>query len=207
MAKFYGVKKGREIGVFTSWDECKARVDGFSKAAFKSFDNYKDAYFFVYGRYPEDIEGEYEEALEKNLANDEIVAYIDGSYDDSIKRFGYAGLIFHGGEKVEFAHSEDDPDLIGLRNVAGELKAAMYVMDYAKKHNAKSLDIYYDYTGIERWAVKAWKTNTELTKAYAAYAQDVMKIIDIRFIKVKAHSGDKYNEEVDSLARKALTNF
>ncbi len=206
MAKFYGVKKGREIGVFTSWDECKERVDGFSKASFKSFDNYEDAYFFVFDKYPENSKGGDEDISDSEEPRAEIVSYIDGSYDDSIKRFGYAGIIFHKGERIEFAYSEDTPELVGFRNVAGELKAAMYVMDYAKRKNASSLDIYYDYAGIENWAIKAWKANTELTKKYAAFAQDIMNTMDIRFIKLKAHTGNKYNEEVDKLAKKSLTD-
>ena len=35
--KYYGVKKGLVPGVYTSWDECKAQVDGFSGAEYKSF--------------------------------------------------------------------------------------------------------------------------------------------------------------------------
>jgi len=35
--KFYVVWKGREIGVFTSWEDCKAQTHGFDGAVFKSF--------------------------------------------------------------------------------------------------------------------------------------------------------------------------
>ncbi len=35
--KYYGVKRGLVPGVYTSWDECKAQVDGFSGAEYKSF--------------------------------------------------------------------------------------------------------------------------------------------------------------------------
>lgn len=35
--KFYVVWKGRETGVFTSWDNCKAQTHGFDGAVFKSF--------------------------------------------------------------------------------------------------------------------------------------------------------------------------
>lgn len=211
MAKFYGIKNGRNIGVFHTWDECKKNVIGFSNAIYKAFDNYRDAYKFVYDGYPDGFQdpdgfpNEGDTNLGENFES-EVVAYIDGSYDDSIKRFGYAGIIFHEGERVEFAHSEDTPELIALRNVAGELKAAMHVMDYAMKHNVKSLSIYYDYLGIENWATKKWKTNTDFTRAYASYAREIMESIDIRFIKVKAHSGNKYNEEVDKLARNSLNS-
>ena len=37
MSKFYSVKYGRKIGIFNTWDECKAQVDGFKGALYKSF--------------------------------------------------------------------------------------------------------------------------------------------------------------------------
>ena len=36
-SKFYAVRIGRRIGVFESWAECRAMVDGFSSAEFQSF--------------------------------------------------------------------------------------------------------------------------------------------------------------------------
>jgi ribonuclease HI len=35
--KYYVVWKGRETGVFSSWDDCKAQTNGFEGAVFKSF--------------------------------------------------------------------------------------------------------------------------------------------------------------------------
>lgn len=35
--KYYVVWKGRKPGIFTTWNECKAQVDGFAGAKFKSF--------------------------------------------------------------------------------------------------------------------------------------------------------------------------
>ncbi|MEM7030115.1 MAG: ribonuclease H family protein [Chloroflexota bacterium] len=35
--KFYVVWKGRQTGVFEKWDDCKAQVDGFAGAEYKSF--------------------------------------------------------------------------------------------------------------------------------------------------------------------------
>ena len=36
--KFYVVWKGRETGVFNSWEDCKAQTNGFDGAVFKSFE-------------------------------------------------------------------------------------------------------------------------------------------------------------------------
>ncbi|EJS44188.1 rnh1p [Saccharomyces arboricola H-6] len=44
---FYAVRKGREIGIFNSWDECKNQVNGYGGAIYKKFDNYDQAKSFV----------------------------------------------------------------------------------------------------------------------------------------------------------------
>lgn len=39
--KFYAVKKGKNIGVYNTWDECKKQVNGFSGAEYKSFSTFQ----------------------------------------------------------------------------------------------------------------------------------------------------------------------
>lgn len=41
--KIYAVKKGRTPGIYRTWDEAKAQVDGFSGAEYKSFEKITDA--------------------------------------------------------------------------------------------------------------------------------------------------------------------
>lgn len=195
MGKYYAVKKGRKTGIFNSWDECKESVNGYANAIYKSFSDLKEAKNYLYGTsHKNTVEPE----------KKEIEAYIDGSYDDHIKRYSYAAIIFHKGIKKEFAQSESDINLVALRNVAGELKAAMYVMQYALNNSAKSIEIFYDYNGIEMWATGAWKANTEFTRRYTDYCKQVMTQISIKFTKIKSHTGNQYNEEVDRLAKNAL---
>ena len=172
--KYYAVKQGRKTGVFTSWEECKQAVEGFSNAIYKSFANYDDAYNFAFEK-KKNIKGK----------KDSVFAYIDGSYDDSKKAFSYAGIIFNNGKRIEFSDVNDSEELVELRNVAGELFAAMYVMNYAKKNNIKEITIYYDYAGIEMWATNKWKANLKLTRKYSTYSQEIMKDVNIIFSKVK----------------------
>ena len=41
--KYYVVWKGREVGVFERWDECKKSIHGFAQAQYKSFTNRGEA--------------------------------------------------------------------------------------------------------------------------------------------------------------------
>ena len=45
MAKwsYYAVAKGRKVGLFTTWDDCKKQVNGFKGARFKGFHSKDDA--------------------------------------------------------------------------------------------------------------------------------------------------------------------
>ncbi len=42
-AKFYVVWKGNQTGVFESWEECQAQIDGFSGAQYKSYTSREEA--------------------------------------------------------------------------------------------------------------------------------------------------------------------
>lgn len=199
MKKFYAVKNGRNIGVYDSWNDCKQQVDGYSNAIYKSFTSFDEATAFIKGD-----KTERNEKLKKIKKHIEMQAYIDGSYDNEKKYYSYAGIMFFEKEEKEFAFADNNPEKINLRNVAGEIEAAIYVINYAVERKIKSLEIFYDYTGIENWATKAWKANNPFTKNYVTFIEKMTPQLNIIFTKVKAHSGNKYNEKVDQLAKEAL---
>ena len=68
----------------------------------------------------------------------------------------------------------------------------------------KEITIHHDYTGISAWAKGEWKTKQEGTINYKNYIESLKEQIEIKFIKVKSHSGDLYNDMADELAKKAL---
>ena len=45
--KYYAVRAGRTPGIYTNWDACKAQVDGFANASFKSFPTKEEAEAFL----------------------------------------------------------------------------------------------------------------------------------------------------------------
>lgn len=49
MQKYYAVRHGRKPGIYATWAECKAQVDGFTGARYKSFLNKKEAEEFING--------------------------------------------------------------------------------------------------------------------------------------------------------------
>lgn len=191
MGKYYAVKNGRKIGIFESWDECKRQVTGFSGASYKSFSNRLDAENFIKG-----------ESNKKEKS--EFYAYVDGSFSKENLEFSYGAVIFTDKEVLEFSEKFSDHELITMRNVAGEIKGAEFVMRYCIENNIPEIDIYYDYMGIEKWCTGEWQANKPGTISYRNFYNSVKDKLTVNFIKVKGHSGDKYNDLADLLAKKAL---
>ena len=45
--KYYAVKKGKKIGIFESWEECKEQITSYRGAVFQSFLSYNDAQSYL----------------------------------------------------------------------------------------------------------------------------------------------------------------
>lgn len=52
MAKknFYAVKKGITPGIYNNWEECKAKITGYSNAEYKGFATLEEAEIYMYGK-------------------------------------------------------------------------------------------------------------------------------------------------------------
>ena len=134
---------------------------------------------------------------------EKITAYVDGSYNVATKEYSYGAVIFAGDKKECFSEKFNDPELATMRNVAGEIKAAEETIKKAIELEIKSIDIFYDYEGIHRWATGDWKTNKYGTKKYFEFYQEIKSIINVNFIKVKAHSDEEGNDEADKIAKQS----
>ena len=151
-------------------------------------------------------QGSKREALIKYLSGlllSDAIAFVDGSYNIATKEYSYGMLIYHDGELYEAAECYNNEEMSTMRNVAGELEGAMHAMKYCIQHGIESLDLYYDYEGIEKWASGSWKTNKSGTKAYKKYYDSIEDTLTVNFVKVKGHSGDLGNERADELAKQA----
>lgn len=193
--KFYAVRNGRQIGIFTDWNECKQLVTGYKGAEFKGFTTREDAVAYMNGAQCDKRDAE--------QSPDTAVAYVDGSYNAKTKIFAFGVVILHNGEEKQFNESFDNPQLASMRNVAGEINGSMAAMSYCVENGIKNLHIFYDYTGIEYWCTGAWKANKEGTINYKKFYDEIKNTVNITFHKVKGHSGDKYNDMADALAKAA----
>ena len=88
----------------------------------------------------------------------EAIAYVDGSYNDQTNEYGAGVAFFSDGKLTEFSEKGNNPEAATMRNVSGEVKAAMIAMREAYSRKLTRLVIYHDYQGIADWCTGAWKT-------------------------------------------------
>lgn len=199
--KYYAVKCGRKPGIYETWEECKNVIDGYSNAEYKSFASKEDAEAYLANK---DILEKYKEIAKENSA---VIAYVDGSYSDIERKYSFGCILITPiGEVIKKSGCGDDPNAVSARNVAGELQGTMFAVKYASDLGFKKIIIRHDYLGISKWFTGEWKSKDVITKKYVEFMMKLNNHIEISFEKVSAHSGDKYNEEADKLARSALEN-
>lgn len=225
MAKqaFYAVQVGRVPGVYSTWDECKAQVDGYPGSKYKKFKTDAEAQAFVKG---EELSGSVsgsggletfvqngcksvpESSTDTTLPKGPY-AFVDGSFNPETKVYGYGGFVCVNGRKYPIMGNGQDPEMATMRNVAGEIEGAMVAVKKAESLKIRDLTLLYDYKGIEQWAIPAgeqghWKATKSGTQAYAEFMKPENRLTQIHFQKVAAHTGIEGNEMADVMAKKAV---
>lgn len=190
--KFYAVvKENGENCICNSWSKCSKIVSGQPNVKYKKFSNKNQAEEFI------------KKILDSMKPQDtKYRAYVDGSYNTENNMYGVGLIVLKGDEEV-FRFKDAREDKTGERNINGELVGALYAMQCAVKANLKEITIVHDYAGISNYTTGAYKAETKLAQFYVSNYEKYSKDIKIYFEKVKGHSNDHWNDEVDLLAKSA----
>lgn len=193
--KFYAVKRGLVPGIYESWDECKPNVIGCPGAIYKGFPTLQEAENF--------LDPDMDITAPINDTNG-VVAYVDGSFDEETGYYACGVVIIRDGHESYFADSDNNKDMVSMRNVAGEILGAQFAMQYAVDNGISEITLVHDYQGISCWCTGEWKANKEGTKAFKNFYDDISSSVNVQFRKVKGHAGEFYNELADALAKREL---
>lgn len=125
-------------------------------------------------------------------------AFVDGSFIDGCS--GYGAVILKGKDIVaELSGKVDSPEAFNSRQVAGEIRAVIEVLEWCRNQNVNEITIFYDFQNIEKWATGEFRTNTPMTQAYKEYIDN--SDVKITWVKVESHTGIELNERADTLAK------
>ncbi len=208
--KYYAVAKGRKPGIYDNWPEAKSQIEGFTGAVYKGFTSKKEAEGWMknpvlkripFSAIPSDNTGG--ESIPKD---GEITIYTDGGSSGNPGPGGYGVIIINNGERKEFTG--------GFRlttNNRMELMGVIVALRKLEKRD-KPITLYTDSSyvvnGITKgWAEKWRKNNWIKSDKQPAINPDLweelldlIKPLKIKFMWVKGHAGNIYNERCDELA-------
>ncbi len=191
----YGIDKAKEI------------ARGFNLIEILSFKHIEKAQRFIktYVKYRSNAY--YVHIREERIENKDICAdiYVDGSYRDGDKSYSYGYIILANGKMLSEKNKRvKENNWVKYRNVAGELSGAIDALKEAVNLGFKKVRLYYDFDGIEIFSKnKDINIYNEVGMAYFDEYNKVKKLLNVEFVKVKAHSDNKLNNYVDELAKKA----
>lgn len=232
--KFYAVKKGRVTGLFTTWADCKAQVDGFPGAVFKSFPTEQEAAAWLSGAagplslFPEDTgtgkqrkqakpapRAKTAPPVDKHETTAEYIVYTDGScLRNPGGPGGYAAVIvsMQDGEVREISGGEPS-----TTNNRMELRAG--VESLSSLPPGATVDFFTDSQYLKNAFTKNWLRNWKRNGWITATGdpvknQDLWRGLDeafslrkVNFHWVKGHAGNRWNERCDTLARSEAAKF
>lgn len=206
--KVYAIKEGFDFDnnikienkIVNTWAECLKYVKGVKGAKYKSFEDIKEAERFL---------NEGSKLLKKGVdkyPENCLHIYVDGSYSVSSKKYAY-GLVAVRNEVVEYIESGafQDSSQSNIRQIAGELEAAVKGVEYALRQKDKKVLIFHDYEGIAHHATGFWERREESSIRYYNKMQELMKLgIEVIFVKVDSHTGELFNELADEKCKEKL---
>lgn len=151
--------------------------------------------------------------MKKQKASIYVVAnvYVDGSYCPDTRCIGCAALLFIDKNKrpCRIAYRKELKDRWKYGANIAEMAAVKSAVKAACSLGVAQISLYYDWEGLEFFLhqenVKKRHNSCPYYIQYADYMEKVRKNVELKFIKVKAHSGDKCNNWVDKMEKYGRT--
>lgn len=164
--KFYVVWKGKRPGIYESWADCKAQIQGHKEARYKSFPTFEQAKKAYNGNYL-DHWGKTGNKAEKELSPADKLKYgepdmnsiaVDAASSGNPGRMEYRGV----DTKTKRQLFSQGPFPEGTNNI-GEFLALVHGLALLKKEDSKRI-IYTDSRIAMGW-VRKGKCGTKLEKS------------------------------------------
>lgn len=205
--KYYAVRKGRQIGVFTAWGGpggAQAQVKGFKGAEFKGFQTRDEAEAFVRGKpYDASITAIPMEA-------DTIVVYTDGGAIGNPGPGAYGAVIFEpGAEPRELTRgfrrtTNNRMELMGCIAALESLEASARILLHS---DSKYLVDAVNRGWARSWRRRGWRKSDGQAALNVDLWERLLVLLDARDVTldwVKGHAGNAGNERCDQMVHETL---
>ena len=173
--KYYVIWKGKETGVFSSWDKVKKLVQGVEGAKYKSFGSKTEANISIKKKYS-DYQGYNSKKIALSDADKERFGVpiknsltVDAACSGNPGKMEYRGVLHHNKREV----FKMGPFKNGTNNI-GEFLALVHGISLLKKKGLHSLPIYSDSKIAMSW-VKKKSCRTTIT--FDASNSDLLTLI------------------------------
>lgn len=161
--KFYVVWKGKRPGIYEAWADCKAQIEGFKGAQYKSFQDFVEAKKAFNSNY---LEYKGKSKSKKELTPEELLKIGEPNYNSisvDAASSGNPGKMEYQGvdTKTKRTLFKQGPFEQGTNNI-GEFLALVHGLAFLK--NNKSTRILYSDSRIAMGWVRKKKCGTKLKK-------------------------------------------
>ncbi|WP_283678990.1 ribonuclease H family protein [Lentilactobacillus sp. Marseille-Q4993] len=222
--KYYAIKEGIKPGIYTSWDEAKKQVNGYSGAVYRSFKTEAEAREFM-GH--SDSSKQSSKKIEKNQPLSEIIVYTDGG---SRNHGNVAGGHVKSNDKAAWAYLIVMPDKkvsksggeYGATNNRMEIMALIKALQYLDENGKNHDDIYivsdskYVLDAIQKGWLRGWKMkgftrgkNEPLKNRELWIEVDRLlgEFSSLHYSWTKGHASNEGNVFVDELLNKQMNKM
>jgi ribonuclease HI len=218
--KFYAVRKGRQPGIYQTWTECAAQVNGYEGAQYKSFATRAEAEAYLRAtpraRASVPPVPASRAARKRSASTDaapagdppQLALYTDGGCLVNPGPGGYAAVILHKGRRLELSG--------GFRRTTNNRMELMAcIAGLAKLGEPCSVTLYTDSQYVvksltrgwaKQWRAARWIRERRRVPNADLWAQ-LLDLFDRHRVMVewvRGHAGDPENERCHELATKAL---
>lgn len=146
----------------------------------------------------------------------ELDLYVDGSFYKDNPTVTQGGIVIlkdlgRGKEVITVRHvNTRNPNFVSAHNAGGEVIASLVgILDAATESRGEKcvVNVFYDYRGVKDFIDGTYTAKKEGMIQYKAGVEEVLRAnpnIELKFHKVKAHSGNKYNDLADLIAKGSI---
>lgn len=153
-----------------------------------------------------------------------VTIYTDGACSGNPGPGGYAFYLMTKGNNLSLRGCKRDTTN-NCMELTAVVKALQHAIDIPLTENKREIEIHSDSAYVINtinqgwllfWATNGWKTKSDTEIKNKELWQKLFSIVynkiyskenTFKFIKVKGHSGDKYNELVDQLAKQSIQDL